>query len=87
MFSGNNFFFFFHLRQEVAYIPFLADLNVGDWFGGFLYSAGQQANEAVQDQLSALSFSRFYILYSTPDLFFCISSSEIENIISIFIHA
>ncbi|KAL6660570.1 hypothetical protein ACP70R_001605 [Stipagrostis hirtigluma subsp. patula] len=29
---------------------FLADLGIGDWFGGLLYSAGQQANEAVQDQ-------------------------------------
>ncbi|RLM70332.1 cytochrome c-type biogenesis ccda-like chloroplastic protein 1 [Panicum miliaceum] len=36
----------------------LADLGIGDWFGGLLFSAGQQANEAVQDQLSALSFSR-----------------------------
>jgi hypothetical protein len=36
----------------------LADLSVGDWFGNLLYSAGQQANEAVQDQLSALSFTR-----------------------------
>ncbi|KAL6641923.1 hypothetical protein ACP70R_020104 [Stipagrostis hirtigluma subsp. patula] len=35
----------------------LADVGVGDWFGGLLYSAGQQANEAVQDQLSALSFT------------------------------
>jgi hypothetical protein len=43
----------------------LADLGIGDWFGGLLFSAGQQANEAVQDQLSALSFSRsvffFYV--------------------------
>ena len=37
----------------------LADLGIGDWFGGLLFSAGQQANEAVQDQLSALSFSRY----------------------------
>lgn len=49
--------------MEVAYIPFLADLNVGDWFGGFLYSAGQQANEAVQDQLSALSFSSLAVIF------------------------
>jgi hypothetical protein len=37
----------------------LADLGIGDWFGGLMYSAGQQANEAVQHRLSALSFSRF----------------------------
>jgi hypothetical protein len=41
----------------------LADLQIGDWLGGLLYSAGQQANEAVQDQLSALSFSRFIFLF------------------------
>lgn len=49
--------------MEGACIPFLADLNVGDWFGGFLYSAGQQANEAVQDQLSALSFSSLAVIF------------------------
>lgn len=36
----------------------LADVNLGDWFGGILFSAGQQANEAVQNQLTALSFTR-----------------------------
>ncbi|XP_016439166.1 cytochrome c-type biogenesis ccda-like chloroplastic protein isoform X1 [Nicotiana tabacum] len=35
----------------------LADGSVGDIFGGLLYSAGQQANEAVQGQLTALSFT------------------------------
>ncbi|CAJ2673221.1 unnamed protein product [Trifolium pratense] len=30
----------------------LADGGLGDWFGGILFSAGQQANEAVLDQLS-----------------------------------
>jgi hypothetical protein len=39
----------------------LADLSAGDWLGGLLYSVGQQANEAVQDQLSALSFTRFIL--------------------------
>jgi hypothetical protein len=43
----------------------LADLGVGDWFGGLLYSAGQQANEAVLDQLSALSFTRFIFPFFT----------------------
>lgn len=37
----------------------MAEGGAGDWFGGFLFTTGQQANEAVQDQLSALSFSRF----------------------------
>ncbi|PHT77159.1 Cytochrome c-type biogenesis ccda-like chloroplastic protein [Capsicum annuum] len=36
----------------------LADGSIGDLFGGLLYSAGQQANEAVQGQLTALSFTR-----------------------------
>ena len=45
--------------QEVPTSLFiLADGNITDWFGGLLYSAGQQANEAVLDQLSALSFTR-----------------------------
>lgn len=45
--------------QEVPASLFtLADGGLGDWFGGLLYSAGQQANEAVQDQLTALSFTR-----------------------------
>ncbi|XP_057964786.1 cytochrome c-type biogenesis ccda-like chloroplastic protein isoform X2 [Malania oleifera] len=41
----------------------LADGGLGDWFGGFLYSAGQQANEAVQDQLSALSFTSLAVIF------------------------
>uniref|UniRef100_A0A0E0F9D2 Cytochrome C biogenesis protein transmembrane domain-containing protein n=1 Tax=Oryza meridionalis TaxID=40149 RepID=A0A0E0F9D2_9ORYZ len=41
----------------------LADLSVGDWFGNLLYSAGQQANEAVQDQLSALSFTSLAVIF------------------------
>jgi len=45
--------------QEVASsIYALADGSLSDWFGGFLFSAGQQANEAVQGQLSSLSFTR-----------------------------
>lgn len=52
---------FLFASQENAIIPVytLSDGGLGDWFGGFLYSAGQQANVAVQDQLSALSFTRF----------------------------
>ncbi|XP_031104642.1 cytochrome c-type biogenesis ccda-like chloroplastic protein isoform X1 [Ipomoea triloba] len=41
----------------------LADGGIGDWFGGFVYSAGQQANEAVQGQLSALSFSSLAVIF------------------------
>ncbi|KAI8557740.1 hypothetical protein RHMOL_Rhmol04G0033300 [Rhododendron molle] len=41
----------------------LADGGVGDWFGSFLYSAGQQANVAVQDQLSALSFTSLAVIF------------------------
>ncbi|KAI6690419.1 hypothetical protein NL676_027247 [Syzygium grande] len=50
--------------MEVA-APFctIADGNLGDWFGGFLYTAGQQANEAVQDQLSALSFTSLAVIF------------------------
>lgn len=47
------------LNQEMAGSVFaLAEGTLGDWFGGILFSAGQQANEAVLDQLSSLSFTR-----------------------------
>ncbi|KAK9092364.1 hypothetical protein Syun_027275 [Stephania yunnanensis] len=57
-----------HLQQlsicrKAASFVCLADLNVGDWFGSFLYSAGQQANDAVQDQLSALSFTSLAVIF------------------------
>ncbi|XP_042412135.1 cytochrome c-type biogenesis ccda-like chloroplastic protein 2 isoform X1 [Zingiber officinale] len=42
---------------------FLADMNLGDWLGGLLYSAGQQANEAVQSQLSAVSFTSLAVIF------------------------
>ncbi|XP_038690269.1 cytochrome c-type biogenesis ccda-like chloroplastic protein isoform X2 [Tripterygium wilfordii] len=41
----------------------LAEGSLGDFFGGFLYSAGQQANEAVQGQLSALSFTSLAVIF------------------------
>ncbi|PNX54748.1 cytochrome c-type biogenesis ccda-like protein chloroplastic [Trifolium pratense] len=41
----------------------LADGGLGDWFGGILFSAGQQANEAVLDQLSSLSFTSLAVIY------------------------
>ncbi|KAK4753300.1 hypothetical protein SAY87_022098 [Trapa incisa] len=50
--------------QELATsIYTLADGSSGDWFSGFLYSSGQQANEAVQSQLSALSFSSLAVIF------------------------
>ncbi|KAL8244892.1 hypothetical protein R6Q59_011150 [Mikania micrantha] len=41
----------------------LADGSLGDWFGGLMYSAGQQANEAVQIQLGALSFTSLAVIF------------------------
>ncbi|CAH9107983.1 unnamed protein product [Cuscuta epithymum] len=41
----------------------LADGGITDWFGDFLYSAGQQANEAVQGQLSALNVSSLAVIF------------------------
>ncbi|KAH0460890.1 hypothetical protein IEQ34_008465 [Dendrobium chrysotoxum] len=51
-----------HILQDIP-IQFLGDLNVGDWLGGFLYSAGQQANVAVQDQLSSLGVTSLAIIF------------------------
>lgn len=49
------------LRQDQATSVYtLAEGTLGDSLGNFLYSANQQANEAVQDQLSALSVTRFF---------------------------
>ncbi|CAN1775362.1 Cytochrome c-type biogenesis ccda-like chloroplastic protein 2 [Linum perenne] len=48
------------LLEGATYLYTLAEGNIGDSFGGFLYSAGQQANEAVQGQLTALSFTRCF---------------------------
>ncbi|KAL7253952.1 hypothetical protein ACSBR1_008320 [Camellia fascicularis] len=52
-----------NIMEGAAFVYTLADGSVGDWFGGFLYSAGQQANEAVQDQLSALSFTSLAVIF------------------------
>lgn len=46
-------------QEMSASLYTLADGSSGDWLSGLLYSASQQANVAVQDQLSAFSFSRF----------------------------
>lgn len=52
-----------NITEGVASVYNLADGGLGDLFGGFLYSAGQQANEAVQDQLSALSFTSLAVIF------------------------
>ncbi|KAG7015470.1 Cytochrome c-type biogenesis ccda-like chloroplastic protein 2 [Cucurbita argyrosperma subsp. argyrosperma] len=52
-----------HMWEGAAPVYTLADGGIGDWFGGFLYSAGQQANVAVQDQLSALSFTSLAVIF------------------------
>ncbi|KAJ7948591.1 cytochrome c-type biogenesis ccda-like chloroplastic protein [Quillaja saponaria] len=49
--------------ELAASVYTLADGNLGDWFGGFLFSTGQQANEAVMDQLSSLSFTSLAVIY------------------------
>ncbi|XP_073118600.1 cytochrome c-type biogenesis ccda-like chloroplastic protein isoform X2 [Henckelia pumila] len=41
----------------------IADGSAEDWLSGLLYSAGQQANVAVQDQLSALSFTSLAVIF------------------------
>ncbi|KAK8545670.1 hypothetical protein V6N12_026499 [Hibiscus sabdariffa] len=51
------------LQEGVASLYTLADGSPGDWFGGLLYSASQQANEAVQGQLSALSFTSLAVIF------------------------
>ncbi|KAH7546510.1 cytochrome c-type biogenesis ccda-like chloroplastic protein isoform X2 [Ziziphus jujuba] len=51
------------ILEGVNSVYTLADGGLGDWFGGFLYSAGQQANEAVQDQLSTLSFTSLAVIF------------------------
>ncbi|XP_042478248.1 cytochrome c-type biogenesis ccda-like chloroplastic protein isoform X2 [Macadamia integrifolia] len=52
-----------NVMEGAAFFPTLADTGLGDWFGGFLYSSGQQANEAVQDQLSALSVTSLVVIF------------------------
>ncbi|KAF8026170.1 hypothetical protein BT93_F2856 [Corymbia citriodora subsp. variegata] len=52
-----------NVMDVAAPIFTIADGSLGDWFGGFLYTAGQQANEAVQDQLSALSFTSLAVIF------------------------
>ncbi|XP_021758731.1 cytochrome c-type biogenesis ccda-like chloroplastic protein [Chenopodium quinoa] len=51
------------IQDKAASIYMLADGSIGDWFGGLLYSAGQQANEAVLNQLSALSLTSLAVIF------------------------
>ncbi|GAY52509.1 hypothetical protein CUMW_142350 [Citrus unshiu] len=50
-------------QEGAASVYTMADGSLGDMFGGFLYSAGQQANEAVLGQLSALSFTSLAVIF------------------------
>lgn len=52
-----------NVMETVVSLATVANTNLGDSFGGFLYSSGQQANEAVQDQLSALSFTSVAVIF------------------------
>ncbi|KAL2476128.1 Cytochrome c-type biogenesis ccda-like chloroplastic protein [Abeliophyllum distichum] len=56
-FTGEN------IKQIPDSVYLLADGTAGDWFSGILYSASQQANVAVQDQLSALSFTSLSVIF------------------------
>ncbi|KAL2496079.1 Cytochrome [Forsythia ovata] len=56
-FTGEN------IKQIPDSVYLLADGTAGDWLSGILYSASQQANVAVQDQLSALSFTSLSVIF------------------------
>uniref|UniRef100_A0A0C9S8I1 TSA: Wollemia nobilis Ref_Wollemi_Transcript_11160_1441 transcribed RNA sequence n=1 Tax=Wollemia nobilis TaxID=56998 RepID=A0A0C9S8I1_9CONI len=50
--------------QMVKSVTMLADTgSVGDWLGNTLFTAGQQANEAVQMQLSSLSPTSVFVIF------------------------
>ncbi|KAL5698059.1 Cytochrome c-type biogenesis ccda-like chloroplastic protein 2 [Ranunculus cassubicifolius] len=51
------------VMEGAASFATLANVSLGDSFGGFLYSSGQQANEAVQDQLGALSLTSLAVIF------------------------
>eukprot|EP01018_Ginkgo_biloba_P005954 Gb_35619 [translate_table: standard] len=51
-------------HQTLNPVAILANsVSAGDWLGGLLYTAGQQANEAVQNQLSALSPTSAVVIF------------------------
>ncbi|XP_010446780.1 PREDICTED: cytochrome c-type biogenesis ccda-like chloroplastic protein [Camelina sativa] len=49
--------------DQATSLYILAEGSLGDSVGNFLYSANQQANEAVQDQLSALSVTSLAVIF------------------------
>lgn len=50
--------------QTVKSAAFLADLtSISDWLGNILYTSGQQANEAVQIELSSLSPTSVVVIF------------------------
>lgn len=49
--------------DQATSVYILAEGTLGDSLGNFLYSANQQANEAVQDQLSALSVTSLAVIF------------------------
>ncbi|KAH6795726.1 hypothetical protein C2S51_036712 [Perilla frutescens var. frutescens] len=51
------------IMEMPASLYTLADGSTGDWLSGLLYSASQQANVAVQDQLSAFSFTSLAVIF------------------------
>lgn len=51
------------MERTASSVYTLADGGIGDWFGGVMYSAGQQANEAVQVQLGALSLTSLAVIF------------------------
>ncbi|KAL0443489.1 UNVERIFIED_CONTAM: Cytochrome c-type biogenesis ccda-like chloroplastic protein 1 [Sesamum latifolium] len=52
-----------NMTETTGSLYTLADGSTGDWLAGILYSATQQANVAVQDQLSALSFTSLSVIF------------------------
>ncbi|KAL0682149.1 hypothetical protein Bca4012_048996 [Brassica carinata] len=50
-------------KDQATSVYILAEGTLGDSLGNFLYSANQQANEAVQDQLSALSVTSLAVIF------------------------
>ncbi|KAH0889013.1 hypothetical protein HID58_051442 [Brassica napus] len=59
---GSDYLFFWNKCQATS-VNFLDEGTLGDSLGNLLYSANQQANEAVQDQLSALTATSLAIIF------------------------
>ncbi|KAL0785213.1 hypothetical protein Bca101_001459 [Brassica carinata] len=52
-----------HSTGQATSVNFLDEGTLGDSLGNLLYSANQQANEAFQDQLSALTLTSLVIIF------------------------